>query len=154
MGVIILLIIFWLIFSIAKNLAREAPDESSNRTYGEASPRDSTWKNPRSNDRLYADRDYFRRDDYLQSKMQQSRSGNYNHKASSPPLPTRDKSRTVKESVVLPPDYDGNSVSSLEALLTGDDADVVDGYREEIELMDDGIDPSDIPEFTGEQLAS
>lgn len=39
------------------------------------------------------------------------------------PFPKKDE---ATEKIVLPPDYDGETISSLEALLTGDESDVVD----------------------------
>lgn len=154
MGVIILIIICWLILSIAINLAKEDSPSSDRTTYRESSSGKSTWTNPRKS-RFYVERDYFERDDYLRTKMQQSRS-NFCYKTSTSPIPPQENEDKVKETtVVRPPDYDGNSISSLEALLTGDDADVVEEYEEDImEYVDSGINPEDVPDFNGEQLAS
>lgn len=150
---IFIVIICWLILSIAINLAREDSPSSDRTTYRESSSRESNWTNPRKS-RFYVERDYFERDDYLRTKMQQSRS-NF-HKTSTSPIPPQENEDKVKETtVVRPPDYDGNSISSLEALLTGDDADIVEGYEEDVmEYVESGINPEDVPEFTGEQLAS
>ncbi len=150
---IFIVIICWLILSIAINLAKEDSPSSDRTTYRESSSRVSNWTNPRKS-RFYVERDYFERDDYLRTKMQQSRSNFY--KTSTSPIPPQENEDKVKETMVVrPPDYDGNSISSLEDLLTGDDADVVEEYEEDImEYVDSGINPEDVPDFNGEQLAS